>query len=76
MTYTNTEYVLYVLEHGIRIYILYNYELYKLTIKIYVQKYYSVFFIKKMFLMVQKDLLLIFTIIIKIYTIKTVLELC
>ena len=35
----------------IRIYILYNYELYKLTIKIYVHKYVSVSFSIKLFFM-------------------------
>jgi len=35
---------------GTQIYILYNYELYKLTIKIYVHKYVSdIFWSKKMF---------------------------
>jgi len=55
------------------IYILYNYELYKLTIKIYVQKYVLDYFLeqKDVFsLLVHNDLILIFIIIITIYTIK------
>jgi len=46
---------------GTWIYILYNYELYKLTIKIYVHKYVSIFFSRKMFLMIfSKEFVLYF----------------
>jgi len=52
------------------IYILYNYELYKMTIKIYVYNV-SVFLEEKYFSwLVQNDLFLIFIIILKIYTIS------
>jgi len=53
--------------------LLYNYELYKFIIKIYVHKYVSIFFYgtERCFSwLVQKDLFLIFIIILKIYTIN------
>jgi len=55
----------------IYIYIYYNYESYKLIIKIYVYKYVSVFLAERCFSwLAQKDLFLIFIIIIKIHTIS------
>ena len=55
-----------------QIYILYNYELYKLTIKIYVHNYVSDFFFsrKKLFMVGSKEFFYYFIIIIKIYTIS------
>jgi len=51
--------------------ILYNYELYKLIIKIYVYKYFQFFLAERSFSwLVQKDLFFIFIITVKIYTIN------
>jgi len=57
---------------GSRIYILYHYELYKLTIKIYVNKYDWIFsMVERCFTcLVQKDMFLISIIIIETYTIS------
>jgi len=57
---------------GTQIYILYNFELYKLKINIYVRKYLSDSFgNKKIFFMTgSKILIIIFIIIIQIYTIN------
>ena len=53
------------------IYILYNYELYKLAIKIYMYKYVLIFLVERCLLwLIQNDLFFMFVIIIKIYTIN------
>jgi len=56
-----------------RIYILHNYEFYKLTINIYVHKYVSYFFLgtwRCFSWLIQKNLFLVFIIIIKNYIIN------